>query len=256
MPTLAKPQLTESPFRWGPTYGEIYQELSRNRVSILTLLGFYAKHDVLPPPNVWRRATRYEKEELRQVASALTEAAGASDTMSTAVLVATLLKVSKNASLFFTRELPAPVEWALACNYQRADEPPGTHWQDVWGEDISSVPRDVENPTEGNIAKAARAALATVQERRTPGRNYNAADQILADRLGEVFRRSGQSIRRRNKPIMRHGKSVYVEGGGPFYDFLDLVLKPLQKYLNERRLGAVTAATIVRLVTDDFPSSS
>ena len=49
MPTLAKPQLTESPFRWGATFNEMYQELFRTRVAILTILGLYSKHDLLPP---------------------------------------------------------------------------------------------------------------------------------------------------------------------------------------------------------------
>ena len=256
MPTLAKPQLTESPFRWGATFDEMYQELCRNRVAILTALGFYAEHDLLPPDvNSSGIPTKYEEEELRQIASALTEAAAASDTMSTAVLVATLLKVSKSANLFFRRELPAPVEWALACDYQRADEPSGTHWRDVWGDQVSSVPGEVEQPTQANIAKAASAALVTIQETRKPGRNYNVADQILADQLGAIFRGSGRPIRRQTMPIMRHGKAVYVEGGG-FYDFLELVLKPLQRYLKERQLAPVTVASIVRLVTDDFPPSS
>ena len=229
----------------------------RNWVAILTALGFYAKLDLLPPDvNPSGIPTKYEEEELRQIASALTEAAAASDTMSTAVLVATLLKVSKNANLFFRRELPAPVEWALACEYQRADEPPGTHWRDVWGDQVSSVPGEVEQPTQANIAKAARAALATLQERRKPGRNYNVADQIFADQLGAIFRGSGQPIRRQSMPIMRHGKLVYIEGGGPFYDFLELVLKPLQRYLKVQQLAPVRVASIVRLVTEDFPPSS
>jgi len=257
MPTLAKPQLTEAPFRWGATFDEMYRELCRNRGAILTALGFYAKHGRLPPDvNSSAIPTKYEEEELRQVASALTEAAAASDIMPTAVLVATLLKVSKNPDLFFKRELPAPVEWAIACDYQRGDEPPGTNWRDVWGDQVSSVPGEVEQPTEASIAKAARAALATIQETRTPGRTYNVADQILADRMGEIFRGSGQPIRRHREPIMCHGEPVYVEGGGPFYEFLELVLKPLQRYLNERGLAPITVATIVRLVTDDFPPSS
>lgn len=194
-----------------------------------------------------------EEEELRQIASALTVAAAASGIMSTAVLVATLLKVSKNPSLFFKRELPAPVEGAIACDYQRGEEALGTHWRDVWGDQVARFPGEVEQPTEANIAKAARAAIATIQESRKPGRTHNRADQVLADRLGQIFRGSGQPIRRSNEPVMRDGKSVYVEGGAPFYDFLELVLKPLQQYLRERGLAPVTVATIVRLVTDDFP---
>ena len=64
---------------------------------------------------------------------------------------------------------------------------------------------------------------------RVPGRNCSAvsAAEILANQSGDIFRRSGQPIRRRREPLMRKGKPAYVEGGGPFYDFLELVLKPL-----------------------------
>jgi hypothetical protein len=158
----------------------------------------------------------------------------------------------KNPSLFFKRELPAAVEWAIAGDYQRSDESPGTHWRDVWGDQVSSVLGEVEQPTEANLAKAAGAALATILKKRRPGRTDNVADQILADRLGEIFRGSGQPIRHQNKLIMCHGKSVYVEGGGPFYNFLELVLNPLRRYLREWRLSPVTVA---RLVTEDFPRS-
>jgi hypothetical protein len=49
---------------------------------------------------------------------------------------------------------------------------------------------------------------------------------------------------------------VYVEGGGPFYNFLELVLKPLQRHLRDRGLAPVTVAKIVRVVTDNFPRSA
>jgi hypothetical protein len=175
--------------------------------------------------------------------------------MPAGVLVATLEKVSKHPGLFFGRELPASVEWAIACDYQRADEPPGTHWRDVWGDQLAGFPGEVEQPTELNIAKAAEAAIATIQNTRKPGRPYNCADQILADQLGGIFRRSGQPIRRRREPTMRRDKLVYVEGG-PIYDFLDLVLKPLRGYLRERQLAPVTTETIVRRITDDFPTAN
>ena len=169
--------------------------------------------------------------------------------MPTAVLVATLEKVSKKPSLFFARELPQPVEWAIADDYQRGDEPPGTHWRDVWGDQVATFPGEVEQPTDLNIAKAADAAIATIQKTRKAGRPYNRADQILAVRLGAIFRQSGQQIRRRREPVMRRGEAVYVEGG-PIYDFLELVLKPLRAYLRERGLAPVTTETIVRLITD------
>jgi hypothetical protein len=256
MPTLSKAQLIEPKSPWGAAFDQMYLELCRNRVPILAALGFYAEHG-LPPPEEDSDAipTKDEEEELRQIASALTVAVAASATMPTGVLVATLLKVSKNPSLLLERQLPQSVEWAIACDYQRGDEPAGTNWRDVWGDQVAAFPGEVEQPTDLNIAKAARAALESLQETREPGRKHNRADQILADKLGEIFRRSGQPIRRGHEPVMRHGQAVFVEGG-PFYAFLELVLKPLRAYLRERGLAPVTTETIVRSITKDFPKVS
>jgi hypothetical protein len=257
MPTLSKPQLTDPESPWGGVFDQMNLELSSDRIVILTALGFYVEHDLSPPENSDAIVTKDEEEELRQIANALTVAAAASAVMPPGVLIASLQKVSKDASLFFTRELAAPVEWAMACDYQRAEEPAGTHWRDVWADQVAATPGEIEQPTESNITKAARAAIATIQERRRPGRPYNPAHQILADRLGEIFRRTGQSIRRRREPVMpdpaiRTGAAIYVESG-PFYDFLDLVLKPLRRSLREQRLAPVNTETIVRLVTEEFP---
>jgi hypothetical protein len=256
MPTLSNAQLTGPDSPWGAAFDQMYLELCRDRVSILTALSFYAEHD-LPPgeENSDAIPTTKEEEELRQIASALTVAAAASTAMPAGVLAATLLTVSKNPGLFFTRELPAPVEWAIACDYQRGGEPPGTHWRDVWGDQVAAFPGEVEQPTDVNIAKAAGAAIVSLQKTRKAGRKHNRADRILADRLGDIFRRSGQPVRRRREPVMRQGKLVYVEGG-PVYDFIELVLKPLRAYLGEQRLAPVTTETIVRLITADFPKAS
>jgi hypothetical protein len=256
MPTLSKPQLIEPESPWGAAFDQMYLELCRDRVPILTALGFYAEHDLLArDENSDAVPTKDEETELRQIASALTVAAAASTVMPAGVLVATLEKVSKHPGLFFGRELPASVEWAIACDYQRADEPPGTHWRDVWGDQLAGFPGEVEQPIDVNIAKAASAAIATIEATRKAGRTRNLADQIIADRLGEIFRRSGQPIRRRREPVMRRGKLVYVEGG-PIYDFLELVLKPLRAHLHERQFAPVTTETIVRLITADFPKAS
>jgi hypothetical protein len=164
MPTLSKAQLIQPESPWGAAFDRTYLELCRDRAAILTPLGFYAEHD-LPPPreNSNTIPTQDEETELRQIASALTVAAAASEAMPTGVLVATLLKVSKNPNLFFARELPQPVEWAIANDYRRGDEPPGTHWRDVWGDQVAKLPGEVEQPTEPNIAKAANAAIAKIR---------------------------------------------------------------------------------------------
>jgi hypothetical protein len=113
MPTLSKAQLIQPESPWGAAFDRMYLDLCQDRVRILTDLGFYAEHDLLPPQeNSNAVPTQDEETELRQIASALTVAAAASEAMPTGVFVATLLKVSKNSHLFFARELPAPVEWA------------------------------------------------------------------------------------------------------------------------------------------------
>jgi hypothetical protein len=253
MPTLSKAQLIQPESPWGAPFDRMYLELCRDRGAVLTALGFYLEHDLTPPrENSNTTPTQDEATELRQIASALTVAAAVSEAMPTGVLVATLLKVSKNPNLFFARELPQPVEWVIANDYRRDDEPPGTHWRDVWGDQVATFPGQVEQPTEPNIAKAANAAIAKIQGTRKAGRPYNQAAQILADQLGAIFRRSGQPIRRGNEPIMSEGKLVFV-GGGRVYDSLDLVLKPLRAYLRDRHLAPVTTETIVRLITNDYP---
>jgi hypothetical protein len=254
MPTLSKAQLIEAQSPWGAAFDRMYLELCRDRVRILSALGFFAERDLPVPENSDAVPTPDEEEELRQIASALTVAAAASAVMSTSVLVATLLKVSKDPKLFVPRELPQPVEWAIADDYQRGNEPPGTHWRDVWGDQVAAFPGEVEQPTDLNIAKAAGAAIARIQETRKAGRPCNQADRFLAVRLGYIFRRSGQPIRRSNEPIMRRGHAVFVEGG-PVYDFLELVLKSLRTYLRERKLAPVTTETIVRLITDESPKA-
>jgi hypothetical protein len=250
MPTLSKARLTECESPWLETWDRMHQYLCPNKAPILTALGFYAQHD-LPNPEADSAGslTVDEKAELGAIATALTRAAVASDAMSTAVLIATLHKVS--SSLSFSGQLPAAVEWKIAGNYQRGSEKPATHWRDVWGKQLEG---DVEVPTQPNITRAALSAIGGIQGERRLGRPCNVANQILADRLGEIFRGTGQTIVRIRQPAMRRDKLVFIEAG-PFYDFLKLVVPPLQQYLRERELAPVTVDTIVRLVTEAFPSA-
>ena len=151
----------------------MYLVLCQDRASILTALGFYAEHDLVPPEeNSDSVATKHEEEELRQIASALTLAAVVSEMMPAGVMVATLEKVQSNPSLLLTGELPQPVEWEIAGHYQRGDESPGTHWRDVWGDQVAAFPGEVEQPTDANIKKAAASALEQMQNGRKRGRTY------------------------------------------------------------------------------------
>jgi hypothetical protein len=254
MPTLSKPELIERQSPWDEASEQFYQELCLNRVPILVSLGYYEERN-LPVPELGHEEmlSRDEETEIKSITGALTQAADASEILPRAVLIATLNQVSKEPCLFRHGQLPESVEWAIARTDQRADEKPGTRWQDVWSGKLAFPEGKAEAPTELNIAKAKAAvtAIGCIESTKSRGRPPNVANQILADELGEIFRRSGQRIVRRRVPIDRYDEAVFVEGG-PFYDFVGLVLPPLQAYLSRRRLPPVTIDTIVRLATEGF----
>jgi hypothetical protein len=250
MPTLSKPQLFERESPWRRESDRFLQELCRKGVPILARLNYYAERDLpVPEADQLEVLVQDEEIELKRIAGALTFAAEASEELADAIVIATLKEVSRNPSLLRLGPLPPPVECDIARNYQRGDEKPGTHWRDVWGDQPAIFGGLVEVPTDANIGRAAFAAIAKRQRARKRGRRPNAANQVLAEHLGEIYRQSGQRITRHRHPEMRHGKLVFVESG-PFCDFLSLVLPPLQAYLRERGLAPVTIDTIVRLATE------
>jgi hypothetical protein len=253
MPTLSNAQLTGPDSPWGAAFDQMYLELCRDRVSILTALGFYAEHD-LPPgeENSDAIPTTKEEEALRQIASALTVAAAASTAMPAGVLAATLLTVSKNPGLFFTRELLAPVEWAIACDYQRDDEPPGTHWRDVWGDQVAAFPGEIEQPTDVNIAKAAGAAIVSFQKTRKAGRKHTLIEFLQTDWATSFAGAGSRFAGAASRSCARASWSTWKAVRSTIF----LSLKPLRAYLGEQRLAPVTTETIVRLITADFPKAS
>jgi hypothetical protein len=178
----------------------------------------------------------------------------ASEGMPVGVRIATLKKVAKNPSIFFSGQLSGEIEWAIACNYRRSDEKVGTNSQDVLGKQLAHFKAEVEIPTEHNIARAALYAVSKIQTARKRGRPYNPGNRILAERLAPIFRTSGPPIVRRLRPDTRRGKTVFSEYGA-FRDFLELVLPPLQRHLRKRDLAPVTIDTILRLVTEDCSSA-
>jgi hypothetical protein len=251
MPTLSKAQLIQRESPWQNASDRIYQELCRNRVPILVSLGYYKEHNLpVPEADPPEALSQDEETEIKPIAGALSVAAGASQVLPRGELIATLKRVSKEPCLLRQGQLPEEVEWAIARSYQRLDELPGTHWYDVWHGKVAFPKGKVEVPTDHNITKGALAALGLAQSAKMRGRPPNLANQILADELGHIFRRSGQRIVRRRIRIKRHGKTAFIEGG-PFYDFLGLVLTPLQKYLHERKLSPVTIDSIVRIATEN-----
>jgi hypothetical protein len=176
MPTLAKPELIERESPWLEEFDRFYQELCLNKVRILESLGYYEEND-LPVPKLDQAgelSEEEEEEEIKPIARALTVAAGASQVLPGAKLLATLKRVSKDPACWQQGRFPEEVELAIARTYQRGDENPGTHWYDVWRGKLAFPEEQIEVPTDLNIAKAALAAIAPFEARN------RAADRLIS----------------------------------------------------------------------------
>src|SRR5437762_12987878 len=127
MPTFYKAQLAESATPMLEIWERMYEGLRARAPAILAEIGYYAQRDFEPPGPEWNGTlTEDEQEELGQIVRALMDAAIMHEAMPERILLATLERVAKNPSQFFSNELPAAVQWELATDYQRGDEMPGT----------------------------------------------------------------------------------------------------------------------------------
>jgi hypothetical protein len=251
MPTLYKPQLTEAATPMLEVWARMSKGLYPQGRAILAKLDYYAARDLeVPGPERDGKLTKDEEDELSPIVRALMEAAIISEAMPERILLATLKRVAKKPSCFFSGELPAAVQWEIAADYRRGDEKPGTFGMDVWGDEQTRCSYPLETPRESAIKKAAEAAIRRIEEVRSQGCPHNPANRIIAERLGNIFRSSGRPIIRRREPSskMFKGKVIYIERG-EFKEFLELVLPPLQYYLRERNLSLVTIDAVVRLAT-------
>lgn len=249
MPTYYKPQLVDLAMPWHDVWNLMRDGLLPVARPILVMLRFYSERDLEPLP-ADAPLTAEEEAEMRPIISALTIAAVESEAMKRGVLDATLRSVAKRPSFFYENELPGAVQWELGGDIQRDSEPAGTFSMDVWGTDQTCVPYAVVPPSEEAIASAAGRALDRSQQNRSVGRPEHPAHRGLAERLGPIFGASELSIMRHKEKVVRHvhGDEVqsYAEGG-PFFDFLELVMPPLRRFLQERCLSPVTIESIVRM---------
>jgi hypothetical protein len=249
MPTHFKPQFVDAAMPWLEVWDLMREGLLPVARPILAELQVYSRKDLEPSP-ADAPLTAEEEAELVPIISTLTVAAVLSEAMRPGVLVATLTQVAKKPSLFNEYELPAAVQWELAHDVQRNAEPPGMFSMDIWGTEHIRAPYIFGRPTEEGVAGAAARARDRNQENRSAGRPEHPAHRELAERLGPIFRGSGQPILRHRQKVVRyeHGKEILrYEETGPFFDFLELVLPPLRKFLQERDLPPVTVETIVRM---------
>jgi hypothetical protein len=245
MPTVFAAQLIETETPWLEIWNRMYKGLLPYARQILVMFGYYVERDLeVPSPDA--PLTNEEVAELTPIASALTKAAVESQRMRSGVQVATLKKVAKAPSQH-VGNLPAAIQWMMSSFYKRGEEKAGTFAMDIWGTDLTRTTYIRGEPTPENMSRAAEAAANQIQAGRSPGRPHNRANWILAENLGAIYRTSGQVIARHRQkaPKDLKGSSIYVESG-PFYEFLEMVLPPLQDFLREHRLASVTIESIVR----------
>jgi hypothetical protein len=249
MPTYYKAQFIDAAMPWLAVWDIMRDGLLPDARQILAALQYYSERD-LEPLSSDVPLSAEEESELVPIISALTVAGVQSEAMKDGVLISTLMQVAKRPGLFYEHELPVAVQWELAQDIQRDAEPPGTYSMDVWGTDQTRIPYIFGSPAEEVVAGAATRALHRNQANRSAGRPEHPAHRELAERLGPIFGASEQPIWRRKEKVVRrqHGEEFldYAEGG-PFFNFLELVLPPLRKFLQERRLPPVTVETVVRL---------
>jgi hypothetical protein len=251
MPTRYSAQAYTPAPRWLTTWETMYRELEPRAVEILRESGFYETNDIsVPVIVVGGKLSKEEGTAIGRIATALTIAADAAHQTSPGIVAAWLQEVAKNPALFRSKQLPPDVHWAITSCYRRANERPGTHLQDVWGRRRVRFETKARRATNPNIARAASLAAASL--RRPRGRPRNFANELLAEYLADAFRSFGGRIVRRQVPIDLDGGGFLYEDDGPFYQFLEKVIGPLQIHLREYGLPPVTIETIERIAAERF----
>jgi hypothetical protein len=226
----------------------MYSNLEPLAVEILEPTGFYERYDLdIPEMIEGRRLGIEEKDAIGRIATALTIAADAAHRTPPGIVRAWLDRIAENPALFRSEQLPPEVHWQIVSCYRRGSEPPGTHLQDVWGRRRVRFEGRARRATLPRIARAARLAAASLG--RPHGRPVNIANHLLAEYLASAFRWFGGRIVRRQAPRDKEGGGVRYVETGPFHQFLQMVIGPLQEHLERHGLPRVTTETIERIAT-------
>jgi hypothetical protein len=232
---------------WDGLWKQFYLEIEEHAVPILHAAGFYENHDIEPSAPSARLGDE-EKDALERVVTALTIAANCAHRTPPRLMAAWLKAVSRRPELFRSEGLPPEALEAIAAHYRRGTESSGEHIQDVFSSRRIRFPGRKLRPTSRNIARAAQAALASLQRPR--GRPQNVANYTAAEYLASTYRfLSGRRIARHQTTVDLGFKRLVIEDG-PFHEFLEAVIGPLQKHLKTYGLPTVTIETIERIVAE------
>ena len=152
------------------------------------------------------------------------------------------MPLSESPSIILTRNVEPEALGVIASKYQRADEPPGTYWYDIY-QDENAVAIDLQQ-----VAYAARQASLQLRAERRKGRPQGSMLKHLAN-LREIFERYNAGSGRHSVLTSVEGKFKQEEGG-PYLTFLKAVIAPLNEFLASlpASYGAnqISAAQIMR----------
>jgi hypothetical protein len=134
-------------------------------------------------------------------------------------VIATLKSIKKDPSLIVNAGVEPEALAMAASNYQRREEKPGTFWSDIDRPDD-----DVPDPQ--RVSKAASVAIKKLSARR--GQPRDVMLNFLGDKLLACYLRFNSTAGRHS--VAADGDRAQTEGG-PFFDFLTLVVAPLNRFL-------------------------
>jgi hypothetical protein len=224
VPTNYKPQLDHVGFDWTEHSERIYSALLARKDQILDKSGFNKEFDCIP-----LSATRIVRTEadylIDEIGGILALAASVQlDAGYKAVnrIIATLRAVEKDPDVVRSRNIEPEALGMIAGCYQRGDEPPGTFWYDVYQQDCA------EPFERSHIERAATQAVEELQSGMIKGRPAKEVFKVLA-KLRGIYLRFNDTAGRRSVITSINGVYSQVESG-PFLEFLELVIEPLNQF--------------------------
>jgi hypothetical protein len=246
MPTKYKPQLDHVGFDWFNQSDQFHQDLLANEPKILEKLG-YGNEYARP----WQEVVHSEARDLmRELSGAISLAAAIrmdAGFKAPNKLISTLEAVKKDPSLILTRQLEPEALGMLASHYQRANERPGTFWWDVDRQENAPLP-DLER-----VRQAASNAIIALKSEARPGRLPDEATKVVALKAREIYLGYNLSVTRHSVASVSHGKDCQVDAG-PFFEFLELLLAPLNRFLKSLPkhycAGLISPAYVARMAVE------
>lgn len=217
-----EPQVNHIGFDWQRDAHKIEQGVLEREVAILSKLKFHREFGELDDA-AGHLASIELMDELTGIlakTAAIIMDAGFKPTGS---LVATIEAVRANPSAIQNCAVEPEALGVMAASYRRNKEPLGQHWYDVTD---SPARRKLSRKQIEDAADCGIAILKTVAAK---GRRRKVALDYLAVELGEIYLRFNDGLVRHS--VLPPSGDVCQADGGPFVEFLNEILAPLNLFL-------------------------